>query len=160
TSFSQRILTTASQGWFLSDRRNQQTGAKPLYYDEHNLSPQRAYQIVCLMVGSDPVKFKNLADEAKMPESRQKTCKKDYVKASRSWDMVLKPHRRGPDQPETKINIVYEDAEGDFDIFARSFRAVRMLETVAARVASDYVWPAAFTMEMLSCSGPNASWDD
>src|SRR5215475_11390118 len=24
TSFSQRILTTASQGWFLSDRRNQQ----------------------------------------------------------------------------------------------------------------------------------------
>jgi hypothetical protein len=160
TSFSQRVLANASQGWFLSERRNQQTRAKPLYYDEHNLSPQRAYQIVCLMVGSDPTKFKSLADETKMPESRQHSCKQDYAKASRSWDMVLKPHRRTPDQPETKINIVYGDAQGDFEIFARSFREVRMLETVAERAAADYVWPASFTMEMLSCDGPNASWDD
>jgi hypothetical protein len=160
TSFSQRVLADASQGWFLSDRRDQQTGAKPLYYDEHNLSPQRAYWVVCLMVGSDPAKFKSLADETKMPESRQQRCKEDYAKASRSWDMVLKPHRRAPDQPETKINVVYGDAQGDFEIFAQSFKAVRILETVAARAASDYVWPAPFTMEMLSCDGPNAGWDD
>jgi hypothetical protein len=160
TSFSQRVLANASQGWFLSDRRNQQTGAKPLYYDEHNLSPQRAYQIVCLMVGSDPAKFKSLADEAKMPESRQQSCKGNYAKASRSWEMVLKPHRRAPDQPETKINVSYGEVQGDLEIFARSFRAVRILETVAERSASDYVWPAPFTMEMLDCEGPNASWND
>jgi len=63
TSFSQRVLMDASEGWFLSDRRDQQTGTKPLYYGEHNLSQQRAYQIVCLMVGSDPAKFMSLADE-------------------------------------------------------------------------------------------------
>jgi hypothetical protein len=50
TSFSQRVLAAAAKGWFLSDRRDQQTGAKPLYYDEHNLSQQRAFQIVCFMV--------------------------------------------------------------------------------------------------------------
>jgi Putative metallopeptidase len=160
TSFSQRVLAKASQGWFLNDRRDQQTGAKPLYYDEHNLSPQRAYQIVCLMVGSDPVKFKNLADEAKMPEVRQQSCKRDYAKASRSWDTVLEPHRRAPEQPETKINVVYGEAEGDFNIFAQSFRAVRILETVAQRSGSEYAWPAPFTMQMLSCDGPNASWND
>lgn len=160
TSFSQRVLAKASQGWFLNERRDQQTGAKPLYYDEHNLSPQRAYQIVCLMVGSDPVKFKNLADEAKMPQSRQQSCKRDYAKASRSWEMVLAPHRRTPDQPETKIDVVYGDAEGDLNIFAQSFRAVRILETVAERSASQYAWPAPFTMQMLSCEGPNASWND
>jgi hypothetical protein len=159
-SFSQRVLADASQGWFLSERRNQQTGAKPLYYDEHDLSPQRAYQIVCLMVGSDPGKFKSLADEAKMPESRQQSCKRDYAKASRSWDMVLNPYRRAPNQPETKINVVYGDAQGNFEVFARSFRAVRILETVAERSASAYVWPAPFTLEMLSCNGPNANWDD
>ena len=64
----------AAQGWFLNDRRDQQTGEKPPYYDEHNLSQQRAYQILCLMVGSDPNKFKGLADEMKLPESRQATC--------------------------------------------------------------------------------------
>jgi hypothetical protein len=95
-----------------------------------------------------------------MPESRQQRCKEDYAKASRSWDMVLKPHRRAPDQPKTKINVVYGDAQGDFEIFAQSFKAVRILETVAERAASDYVWPAPFTMEMQSCDGPNAGWDD
>jgi hypothetical protein len=160
TGFSQRVLANASQGWFLHGRRDQQTGAKPLYYDEHDLSPQRAYQIVCLLVGSDPVTFKSLADDAKMPESRQQSCKQDYAKATRSWDMVLAPYRRAADQPETKINVIYGDAQGNFEVFARSFRAVRILETVAERSASIYAWPAPFTMAMLSCDGPNASWDD
>jgi hypothetical protein len=160
TSFSQRVLTNASQGWFLSERRNEQTRAKPLYYDEHDLSPQRAYWIVCLMVGSDPVKFKKLADDAKMPEPRQQSCKRDYTKASRSWDMVLAPYRRSPDQPATKISIDYADAEGNLAGFARTFRAIRILETVAERSASTYVWSAPFTLEMRSCDGPNAGWDD
>jgi hypothetical protein len=160
TGFSERVLANASQGWFMHGRRDQQTGAKPLYYDEHDLSPQRAYQIVCLMVGSDPAKFRSLADDAKMPESRQQSCRRDYAKALRSWDMVLAPYRRAADQPETKINVIYGDAQGNFEVFARSFRAVRMLETVAERSASIYAWPAPFTMEMLSCDGPNASWDD
>jgi hypothetical protein len=160
TSFSQRVLTDASQGWFLNERRDQQTRTKPLYYDEHDLSPQRAYQIVCLMVGSDPAKFKNLADQAKMPESRQQSCKRDYTKALRSWDVVLAPYRRGSDQPESRINVVYGDAEGNFEGFARAFRAVRILETVAERSASAYAWSAPFTLEMRSCNGPNAGWDD
>jgi hypothetical protein len=160
TGFSERVLAKASQGWFLSDRRDQQTRAKPLYYDEHDLGPQRAYQIVCLMVGSDPTKFKDLANQAKMPESRQRSCKRDFTKASRSWEIVLAPYRRGPDQPQTKINVSYGDAEGNFEGFARAFRAIRILETVAERSASGYVWSAPFTLEMRSCDGPNAGWDD
>jgi hypothetical protein len=161
TSFSQRVLAAAAKGWFLSDRRDQQTGATPLYYDEHNLSQQRAYQIVCFMVGSDPAKFKSLADETNMPEARQERCKEeDYPKASWSWDTALEPHRRAPDQPEVKINVVYGDAEGDFEIFARSFRAIQMLEAVAQRAAADYAWPAPFSMEMQSCGRPDAVWLD
>src|SRR6516162_9029533 len=161
TSFSQRVLAAAAKGWFLSDRRDQQTGAKPLFYDEHNLSQQRAYQIVCFMAGSDPTKFKSLADETKMPEARQQRCKdEDYPKASRAWDTVLVPHRRGSGQPETKIDVVYGDAGGDFEIFARSFRQIEMLEAVAQRAAADYAWPVSFNMEMQSCGRPDAIWLD
>jgi len=161
TSFSQRVLAAAAKGWFLSDRRDQQTGATPLYYDEHNLSQQRAYQIVCFMVGSDLAKFKSLADEINMPEARQTRCKEeDYPKASRSWDKVLEPHRRASGQPGTTINVAYGDAEGDLEIFARSFRQIQMLEAVAERAAADYVWPAPFSMEMQSCGRPEAVWMD
>jgi hypothetical protein len=159
TDFSERVLTTASQGWFLNGRRDQQTGAMPVYYDEHDLSPQRAYQVVCLMVGSGPVKFKHLADDAKMPESRQQSCKRDYEKALQGWNVVLAPWRRAPDQPETRINVIYGDAEGMYAPFARSFRELRILETAAERSAALYNWPAPFTLEMLSCDGPNAGWD-
>jgi hypothetical protein len=160
TDFSERVLTNASQGWFLNGRRDTQTGAMPAYYDEHDVSPQRAYQVVCLMVGSDPIKFKHLADDAKMPESRQQSCKHDYEKALRGWNTVLAPYRRAADQPETKINVVYGDAQGMFAPFARAFRETRILETVAQRAAAVYTWPAPFTLQMLSCDGPNASWDD
>src|SRR6516162_11251668 len=160
TSFSQRVLMDASEGWFLSGRRDQQTGMEPLYYGEHNLSEQRAYQIVCLMVGSDPAKFMSLADETKMPQSRQESCREDYPKASWSWDTVLEPHRRAPGQPETTIDVVYGDAEGDFEIFARSFRAIQMLEAVAQRAAADYAGPAPINMEMQSCDRPEAVWLD
>jgi Putative metallopeptidase len=160
TSFSHHALAEAAKGWFLDDRRDQQTGEKPLFYDEHNLSQQRAYQLVCLMVGSDPVKFKSLADEMKMPESRQKTCKRDYAKAFAAWDTVLKPYRRAPGQPETQIKIVYGDVKGVFDAFAQLFRSIRILEAVAEHAEADYVWPSPFTLEMQICDHPGADWDD
>jgi Putative metallopeptidase len=160
TNFSQRVLVDAAKGWFLSDRRDQQTGEKLLFYDEHNLNQQRAYQIVCLMVGSDPEKFKDLANETKMPESRQKTCRRDYAKASSAWDTVLMPHRRAPDQPKAPIKVVYGDGKGTFDDFARLFRSVRFLETVAEHAKADYVWSSPFALEMQSCGHPGADWDD
>ena len=113
TSFTVQSLADAAKGWFFDARRDQEIGDKPLYYDEHNVSAQRAYQIVCLMVGSDPEKFKSLADQAKMPQERQKSCTRDYRKASEAWDAVLAPHLRQPGQPETKISVVYGDPQGD-----------------------------------------------
>ena len=71
SDFSQRVLAESAKNWFLSARRDQETGAESVYYGEHNLSEQRAFQVVCLMVGSDPTKFKSLADKAQMPPERQ-----------------------------------------------------------------------------------------
>lgn len=115
---------------------------------------------MCLMVGYDPAKFKSLADEIKMPKARQESCQKDYARALRSWDKVLEPHLRAPDRPQSKIAVVYSDAPGNLAGFARSFRAVRLLEAVAQRSEADFAWPAPFTLEMRSCGRPEAAWSD
>jgi Putative metallopeptidase len=78
SDFSHRVLIEAAKGWFLADLRDQRAGDKVPFYDEHGLNQQRAYQIVCLMVGSDEEKFKDLAKETKLPESRQESCASDY----------------------------------------------------------------------------------
>jgi Putative metallopeptidase len=160
TSFSQHELAQAAKGWFLNDLRDQQTGEKPLYYDEHNLNQQRAYQILCLMVGSDPHKFKSLADEVKVPASRQRTCKRDFAKTSVAWGAVLMPWHLEPGQPETEINVVYGKGYQTYDGFAKMFRSIRFLEAVAEFSKEHYRWPRSFTLKMETCGHPGTDYDD
>jgi hypothetical protein len=159
TAMSQGVLIEAAKGWFYSDRRDKREGNKMAFYDEHGIDKQRAYNVVCLMVGSDPEKFKSLADEPKLPEERQATCVGDYSNASWSWDTVLKPHRRTPDQPKTVIGVSYKEGKGNLAVFAEAFRDVKMLETVAERASDSFAWRAPFELEMQSCGESNAHWD-
>lgn len=159
TDFSERVLIEAAKGWFLSDRRDKKEGNKMEFYDAHGLDLQRAYNIVCLIVGSDPAKFKVLADETKLPEERQETCQGDYSNASWSWDTVLKPFLRQPDQPKTAITVKYSEPTEKHLPMLESFKNMRMLEAMAERSADRLVWPAPFTLEARSCDEPNAHWD-
>ena len=158
TDFSHRVLVEAAKGWFLSDRRDRNEGEKLVFFDEHGLDQQRAYQIVCLMVGSDPDKFKDLANETKLPEDRQESCQKDYAKISKSWETVLKPHRRTPEQSKTKIEVAYGEGKGKLDAYAKGFNYLRLLEAVAERAEDELAWPAPFTLDMQSCGIINARW--
>jgi hypothetical protein len=156
TSFSHRILMEAAKGWFLSAKRDD---GKLDFYDEHGLDKQRAYNVVCLMVGSDPEKFKPLADETKLPEERQQSCVGDFSNASWSWDQVLKPHRRSATQPKTKIDVIYGEGSDKFPAYAKAARSMRLLETVAEYASEEFVWRQPFALEMRACGDSNARWD-
>jgi len=156
---SQRVLVEAARGWFLSDRRAKKDGDSPVYYDQHGLDEQRAYHIVCLMVGSDPVKFAQLANEAMLPPDRQRTCQRDYSDALSGWDAALKPHRRVAEQPKGKIEIVYGEGRGPLDLYAQGFRSVQLLEAVKEYITEQFGLPTPFTLEMQSCGFINALWD-
>jgi Putative metallopeptidase len=155
---SNRVLTEAAKGWFMADRRDQKEGNPLPYYDQHGLNQVRAYQLVCLTVGSNKDEFKDLAKETKLPEDRQDSCTKDYSKAAYSWSLVLKEHLRAPDQPETKIEVVYGEAKGILQVAAQAFRSIQMLETVAHFSSQQLAWPAPFTLEMQTCGFTNARW--
>jgi hypothetical protein len=158
SNFTDQVLSEAARGWFLDDRRDRATNETVAFYDEHGLDRQRAYQIVCLMVGSDENKFKDIATETKLPKERQDGCAGDYSNAVYSWDLVLKPHVRAPDQPETKIGVVYGEAKGPLAGIALAMRSIGLLDAVAKYTAEAFVWPAPFTLEMQSCRFPNARW--
>ena len=159
TDMSYRVLAEATKGWFLSDKRDTRDGEPMAYYDEHGLNQQRAYQIVCLMVGADPVRFKELADQTKLPEDRRETCRRDYSTAEFSWDFVLKPHRRSSDQPKIEVKLNYGEGKGDLKIYERTFRDLRFLEMLAENAAEKFVWsPGAIEMEIRSCGEVNAFW--
>jgi hypothetical protein len=158
TDFSYRVLEEAVKGWFWSARRGKRDGDTPALYGEHGLDEQRAYQIVCLMVGSDPDRFKQLADEVKLPAERRRSCAWNFDTTWRSWEKLLAPHRRAADQPKMPIEVIYGEAKGKLEVSARWFRSMRFLEIVAEVFADSYSWPAPITIEMRSCGEPGARW--
>jgi Putative metallopeptidase len=158
STFSHRVLIEATKGWFLSNKRDQHDGEKLVFYDEHGLDQQRAYQIVCLMVGSDPKSMVDLASETELPQERRDSCEDDFANASRSWNTALTPHRRAVDEPKAKIEVVYGAGKGPLQPFERGFRIIKLLETVAAHAVEEWAWPAPFTLEMQNCGFVNARW--
>jgi Putative metallopeptidase len=158
TGASANVLTQATKGWFLDDMRNQKEGNGLAFYDEHGLDRQRAYQIVCLMVGSDPDKFTDLATQIKMPQDRQESCAGDYSNASWSWETVLKPHLRAPDQPKQKVTVNY-GAPGDYATIAGAVKKIGMLEMLADYAATRFVWRRPVGFDVQACGQPDLHWD-
>jgi hypothetical protein len=79
------VLVGAARGWFLSARRDRRDGEPQAYFDEHALDRQRAYNVVCLVYGSDPTNVTDLADETKLPKDRRDSCvTSDYPSTSLS----------------------------------------------------------------------------
>ena len=158
TDVSHNVLTQAAKGWFLSDARNQKEGYPLAFYDEHGLDRQRAYQIICLLVGSDPYKFSDLADQVKMPEDRQGTCQGDYSNSLWSWQLVLKPHLRAPDQPKQKVSVTY-GPPGELAVIAQALRTTGMMEMLANYAAERFVWRRPIGFDVQTCGQPDLHWD-
>jgi hypothetical protein len=159
-ALSDHVLEQAAKGWYVSDQRTQDNGNTVPYFDDHGIDRERAERIACLMVGAGGGKFPRLAAETKLPQERRDGCGAEYEAATKVWDEALKPRLRSPDQPKTKIEVVYgpADAKGKVEPIAQAFRSMGLLEAVAAQLADTYVWPAPFTIEMESCGYPSAQW--
>jgi hypothetical protein len=162
-AFADRVLANAALGWFISGRRDQRTSheqdPEAKYYDEHGMDLQRAYNVVCLMVGSNMSKFGGIAVTAKLPEARQRTCQDDYLNASWSWEQVLQAHVRKPDQPKTALNVVYGPGNGKYDAHVEVARHIKLLEAIGENLSDRFVWPSPITLEMQVCGEPNARWE-
>ena len=157
STFSERVLEEAAKGLVLSAMHDKKEGNAFAFYDEHGLDPQRAYNIVCFMYGSNPEKFKQLANNAKLPEQRQKSCVYDYKNAAWSFDEMLKAYLRAPDQPKVAVKFVYEDSK-QYSAQARILRAMGLLEMLAEHAADRWTWPHPLTVEARSCGMANAQW--
>jgi len=150
SSFTDRVVVNAARGWFLSDQRDRKDGNPTPFYDEHGLDLQRAYTIVCLLVGGEPNKFMALANEVKLPEERQKTCHFDFSNAEYSWAQVLKPYKRKPEDPKTNIEVTYTPTT-EYAVLATLGKKLQILETVAQWLSEDFVWKTPISLEMSEC---------
>ena len=66
-------------------------GNRTPFYDEHALGPQRFYNIICWIYGSDPSGQQELVTSRYLPQERAPKCPAEYQNAQRSWTRLLTP---------------------------------------------------------------------
>jgi putative metallopeptidase DUF4344 len=64
------------------------------FQDEHSLSIQRFYDILCIVAGSSEESFERVASFGVLGQDRLRRCPAEYQQKSRSWRTLLKPHVR------------------------------------------------------------------
>jgi len=62
--------------------------------DEHLLQEQRFYNSLCMIYGSNTVKYENLVGGKYLPKERAVRCSSEYERTTQSWKELLKPWRK------------------------------------------------------------------
>jgi hypothetical protein len=65
---------------------------KTPFWDEHGFDGQRFYNIMCLIYGSNPDKYKSFVSSGDLPEARAQRCPDEYRKIQKAWDHLLQPY--------------------------------------------------------------------
>lgn len=175
TDYTQSVLIDAARGLMLLAERDARLGLPLKFYGEHGLDQQRAYQIVCLMFGSDPAGFSELAERTRLPPERRETCVQELQDAQDSWIRMLKPHFRNsspgkqsflerllrmPIGPEARglVDVIYADAPARLKVFREALINVAVLETVRDFATANFAIPTRVTIEAKTCGEPDAYW--
>ncbi|MGB8816509.1 MAG: DUF4344 domain-containing metallopeptidase, partial [Rhizobiaceae bacterium] len=154
-----KALTDSADGWFLSDEASQAAGNDYAFWDEHSLDQQRAYSMVCMMVGQDPERFKDFADSAELPAERRDRCASDYQNALDSWNALLEDALI-TDDSETKFDIAYDDAPNAvLAPYAELVKAADLLGILQEGIGKRYKLESGIKLRGASCGEPNAFWD-
>lgn len=176
TDYARSVLVDAARGLILMAERDARLGEPLRFYEEHGLDQQRAYQIVCLMFGSDPAGFSELVERTRLPPERRETCVQELLDAQDSWIRMLKPHFRtsapgkqsflerllrmplGPQRREY-VDVSYADAPPRLAGFKEALINVALLEAVRDFAAANFAFSERVTIEAKSCGEANAYWN-
>ncbi|GAA0602954.1 DUF4344 domain-containing metallopeptidase [Caenispirillum bisanense] len=122
---------------------------------EHSLDPQRYYALICLIYGSDPEGFAELAETAGLPEDRAANCPYELEQVARSWVKLLEPHEGKAKAP---IRVSYGRTREYADA-AAVLKESKVLEYIAEEMRQSFAFPNPILISAAECGVENAFWD-
>lgn len=155
------LIVAAADGWYLGNLRQREAGnVEPSWWGEHSLDMQRFYSVVCLMYGSDPAGFAELADSVNLPPDRRTSCAGDYLQARAGWGRLLAPHLLPAETRAERRSAVALDfgppASGQ-DYVASLLRESGLIEAVASDIGTGFKLPRDLTLRFRECGGSNVN---
>ncbi|WP_160297793.1 DUF4344 domain-containing metallopeptidase [Devosia chinhatensis] len=148
-------LINAADGWYFNAVNSTGSGVDEFsYYSDHSLDIQRAYAMVCMMVGKDPEAFGETADIYEIDAEQQEACGYTYEQAFTSWMKLLDPYLIEGDDV-SQVEVVYEDA-GEYEDFAEALKTSGIMDYAADTVAASFNLPGKVTFRATQCGEANA----
>jgi hypothetical protein len=150
-------LIDVADGWYMNAQNSTGQGIDDLsFYDEHSLDIQRAYSVVCMMVGADPGEFGEVAEVYDMDADRQEACGPVYQQSEAAWMTLLDSHFT--DTPTASIEIVYDEA-GDYEDIETALKERQVMESLAELLKASFTLPRPVTLRASQCGDANAYYD-
>jgi hypothetical protein len=89
-----QFITDAASFWAALSSR-QRVPQLSDYADVHSFDLQRAFSMLCLLAGSSPQNFQEVAAMKVLPNSRLAGCRAEFKQKAQSYEDVLEPHVQG-----------------------------------------------------------------
>lgn len=154
------IAADAVRGYLKSSIRYGETLPDNLdFYGEHELEVQRGMLMACVLVGSDAEDFQPLAKEVGMGDNRIEDCREDARLAQRSWSALKEQVGEGDDEGDATIAVAYDAADAKYQAIADLMQQRRLLETVAASLASRFPLQRGATLRAAMCGDDDAYYE-
>lgn len=158
TPTADKVLADAARGWQLYGKLYGGELSLEDFYDEHSLDGQRAFQIVCLMVGSERKGFRDIANDYGIDLDRQESCERDYDLTKRSLESLLERHRNQGGK-STDVRITYHPAPGALSYARDVFKRSGIFEQVADELRKNYALGTKVSFNARRCDEVNAFYD-
>lgn len=150
------MILAAADGHLMA--YNQEDDDELAFWDEHSLDLQRYAAIHCLVFGSDPEGWADLAELVEMPEEQQERCPGIYDQTQASWDALLDAHYRTEgDTSGGKARLRFKKPGPGVDPrLVELLRKSEALKAAVDLVSELFVLPGDFDVVFESCEDVNA----
>ncbi|MFQ6547322.1 DUF4344 domain-containing metallopeptidase [Aestuariibius sp. 2305UL40-4] len=140
------VMARAASLWL----EGEQSGEADLW-GEHPPDTRRAFRAACLLYGSDPGRFGEIAQLVDMPRDAAEDCAEAAPEIARSWRRIVAPYRMPEGRLSTEFRLIYEDGP-----LTAEMQESGVLAELAV-VFRNVDWHSQITLRFANCDGA-AEW--
>lgn len=156
---AEAMLLAAAEAYILAALQGEEDDLA--YWGEHSLDLQRFAAIHCLLYGSNPEGFAELAQAVEMPQDDRDRCPATYAQVEASWQAVLSPHLREAGQiGGGRVLVRFDNPGPDLDPLLRELvEDSGLIQAAAEAVTEELVLPRDIPVLFADCGEANAFYD-
>lgn len=88
----EQAALNGAMSFYLASQKKETKVEDLAFWDEHSLSQQRFYNVLCWVFGQNEQKYDGLVKNGLLPVDRAQRCNGEYAQLAKSWNALLAPH--------------------------------------------------------------------